>query len=256
MDRLSELPEDMVFFTQITMEAGEDTEFLQAMDRARIKGVLVGVESVTSEGLKAVYKDFNLSGDNLVERLQRFRENGVFVLGSFIFGLPTDGPATFNETAELASRAGLAFAQFVTLSVFPGTLDFARWEKEEGRDELAENGFPVSHYWLTPRSSRPNLAVEHPSLSSDEIKKGTQESWDQFYSSRAIWQRAKCLKRFRSRLAFFLISKLYRQMFANTGIASDSARVNRSARWARLIAKPCQRLFKTSPMPELQVPTL
>ena len=41
---------DMVFFTQITMEAAEDPEFLDAMRRARIKGALVGVESVTPKG--------------------------------------------------------------------------------------------------------------------------------------------------------------------------------------------------------------
>ena len=33
MRKLSELPKDMVFFTQITMEAGEDTEYLDAMRR-------------------------------------------------------------------------------------------------------------------------------------------------------------------------------------------------------------------------------
>ena len=61
MARLAELPKDMVFFTQITMEAAEDTEFLDAMKKARIKGALVGVEAVTEEGLKAVFKDFNFS---------------------------------------------------------------------------------------------------------------------------------------------------------------------------------------------------
>ena len=58
------------------------------MRRARIKGALVGIESVTPEGLKAVYKNFNMAGDALVTRLQTFRSNGVHVLGSFIFGLP------------------------------------------------------------------------------------------------------------------------------------------------------------------------
>jgi hypothetical protein len=43
-------------------------------------------------------------------------------------------------------------------------------------------------------------------------------------------------------------------MYADTGIATDSARVSRSARWARLLAKPCRRLFAGRPMPELQVP--
>jgi radical SAM superfamily enzyme YgiQ (UPF0313 family) len=56
MARLAELPKDMVFFTQITMESAEDPEFLDAMRNARIKGALVGVEAVTEEGLKAVFK--------------------------------------------------------------------------------------------------------------------------------------------------------------------------------------------------------
>jgi hypothetical protein len=52
----------MVFFTQITVESEEDTEYLDAMRRANIKGALFGVEAVTPEVLKAVYKDFNYSG--------------------------------------------------------------------------------------------------------------------------------------------------------------------------------------------------
>src|SRR6266481_3423959 len=87
MSRLAALPHDMVFFTQITMEAAEDAHFLDAMRAAHIKGALVGVEAVTPEGLKAVYKDFNCSGEDLVGRLKEFRSHGIHILGSFIFGL-------------------------------------------------------------------------------------------------------------------------------------------------------------------------
>ena len=66
MARLAELPSDMVFFTQITMEAAEDEAFLDAMRKANIKGALVGVEAVTPEGLKDVYKSFNDVGEALV----------------------------------------------------------------------------------------------------------------------------------------------------------------------------------------------
>ncbi len=107
MAQLEQLPDDMVFYTQITMEAAEDPEFLAAMRRARIRGALVGVESVTPEGLKAVYKNFNDSGEALVTRLQAFRSAGVHVLGSFIFGLPTDTPDTFAATADLAQQRRL-----------------------------------------------------------------------------------------------------------------------------------------------------
>ena len=129
MRRLAQLPPDMVFFTQITMEAAEDIDFLDAMKAANIKGALVGVEAVTPEGLKDVYKEFNAAGEELVERLKTFRRHGVYVLGSFIFGLPSDRPETFDATAAVAVKAEVTFAQFVGLTPYPGTVDFQRWEK-------------------------------------------------------------------------------------------------------------------------------
>ncbi len=255
MRELAELP-DVVFFTQITMEAAEDPEYLQAMRKAHILGALVGVEAVTAEGLKAVFKDFNLSGENLVNRLKVFRANGVHVLGSFIFGLPTDKPDTFEATQELAKRADIAFAQFVMLTPLPGTIDFQRWEKEEGAQAPKVDGIPVTRYWLIPAERRPKLFMPHPSMEPAEVRARTQKVWDSFYSLGEIWKRASVTPNLRARLAFVFVSKLYRQMYANTGIATDSARRKRANSWARWIAMPCQKLFRAKPMPELRVPGL
>ena len=254
MDRLSQLPSDMIFFTQITMEAAEDPDFLDAMRKARIKGALVGVEAVTAEGLKSVYKDFNYAGEELAERLRTFRQYGVHVLGSFIFGLPTDREGTFEATAELAKRADLTFAQFVMMTPFPGTVDFQRWEKELGDDVRRVHGVPITRYWLIPGHMRPKLYTPHPTMSSEEIRVRTQGVWDTFYSIREIWRRSVCANGFRNRLAFLFVSKLYRQMYANTGIATDSARRSSANRWARWLARPCLKLFRTTPMPGLAVP--
>jgi len=254
MARLADLPDDMVFFTQITMEAAEDPEFLDAMKAAHIKGALVGVESVTPEGLKDVYKDFNLAGDHLVERLKTFRRHGVHVLGSFIFGLPSDRPETFAATAAAAKSADLTFAQFVTLSPYPGTVDFNRWEKGLGANPPTIAGVPLTRRWLIPQSLRPKLYWDHPVMSAEEIRSRTQAVWDSFYRLGSIWKRSRFIKSSRGRLAFLLISKIYRQMYADTGIATDSARVSWSGRWARWLAKPCRHLFAGKPMPQLSVP--
>lgn len=253
MEELARLPKDTVMFTQITMEAADDPEFLDAMARAHIKGALVGVESVTPEGLKDVYKGFNVAGEALVTRLQQFRKHGVHVLGSFIFGLPSDKPETFDTCLSVAERADVTFAQFVMLTPFPGTLDFAAWEKTLGEHPESVNGIPVSRHWLIPQAVRPKVYIEHPVMSAQEIRERTQGVWDRFYSTKSIWKRAKVVKSLKSRLAFLLISKIYRQMYANTGIATDSARVSRSVRWARLMAIPCQKLFAGTPMPDLQL---
>jgi radical SAM superfamily enzyme YgiQ (UPF0313 family) len=254
MERLSELPDDMTFFTQITMEAAEDTTFLDAMKKAHIRGALVGVEAVTPEGLKAVYKDFNLSGDRLVKQLRTFSDRGVHVLGSFIFGLPSDRADTFDATQDLAQKAGLTFAQFVMLTPFPGTVDFEKWEKVQDLTVGAVDGVPLTRYWLIPAHKRPKMFMPHPTMDSTEMRARTQGVWDKFYSFAAVWKRADCTPNLRARLAFVFVSKLYRQMYASTGITTDSARRNRASAWARWLAVPCRKLFQGKPMPELEVP--
>jgi hypothetical protein len=139
------------------------------------------------------------------------------------------------------------------LTPFPGTIDFASWEKAVA-NEAPIAGVPVSRYWLIPHAHRPKMYSPHPTMSADEIRARTQDVWDRFYDLGRVWRRSSCIQSLRGRLAFALISKLYRQMYANTGIATDSARVSRANRWARWIAAPCRRLFTAAPMPGLQVP--
>jgi radical SAM superfamily enzyme YgiQ (UPF0313 family) len=254
MAELAKLPKDMVFYTQITMEAGEDGEYLDAMRKANIKGALVGVEAVTPEGLKAVFKDFNCSGAALAKQLLTFKEHGVHVLGSFIFGLPTDKPATFDATVEMALKAGITFAQFVMMTPFPGTVDFMRWEKEQAHHRTLVGDVPITRYWLIPTEVRPKMFTPHPSMSTDEIRERTQKVWDEFYTWSAIWTRSACSPTLRARIAFMFLSKLYRQMYAGTGISTDSARRKKSKTWARWTARQCRKLFQAKPMPELQSP--
>jgi hypothetical protein len=254
MERMAKLPDDMVFYTQITMEAGEDVEFLDAMSNARIRGALVGVESITEAGLESVFKTFNSSGDNLAKRLRTFKEHGVHVLGSFIFGLATDRADTFAATAAMAKEANLTFAQFVMMTPFPGTVDFDRWEKSMNGTTPHVAGIPITRYWLIPAAVRPKMFTPHETMTADEIRRRTQGVWDTFYSLREIWQRSRCVPKLKDRLAFLFISKLYRQMYANTGISSDSARRQKATKIARWLAVPCRKLFDAKPMPELEMP--
>jgi hypothetical protein len=254
MAQLAKLPDDLVFYTQITMEAAEDVAFLDAMRAARIRGALVGVEAVTKEGLKDVYKGFNLAGDELVARLRTFRRHGVHVLGSFIFGLPSDRRETFDATVALAEAADLTFAQFVLLTPFPGTIDFEKWAADDAQRDTVVDGVSVTQHWLIPEHRRPKLFTPHPTMSFEEIRVGTQAAWDRYYRWSAVWKRSRVVQSIKSRVAFVLVSKLYRQMYANTGIATDSARVARSAHWARWMGMAARRLFVGRPMPHLQMP--
>ena len=114
---------------------------------------------------------------------------------------------------------------------------------------------PVTRYWLLPPGERPKIYSPHPTMDGrTKFGRARRRVWDRFYSLPSIWQRATCVKSLRAKVAFVLISKLYRQMYANTGIATDSARVARPAKRARLLAKMARRLFVAAPMPELEAP--
>ena len=157
-------------------------------------------------------------------RLRAFRRHGIHVLGSFIFGLNSDTKETFDATVALAEQADLTFAQLVLLTPVPGTVDFEKWVTKEQARETMVDGVPLTQHWLIPEHRRPRLCTPHPSMSLEEIRVGTQRAWDHVYSWRQVWARSRVVESLKARVAFVLISKLYRQMYANTGIATDSAR--------------------------------
>ena len=140
------------------------------------------------------------------------------------------------------------------LTPFPGTVDFGRWEKEQGVEPQAVDGVPMTRYWLIPPLDRPKMFMPHPTMGSEEMRSRTQGVWDRFYSLQAVWRRADCTPNLRARLAFVFVSKLYRQMYASTGITTDSARRKRATNYARWIAVPCRKLFQGRPMPDLPMP--
>ena len=142
------------------------------------------------------------------------------------------------------------------MTPFPGTVDFGRWEKSFNGDVPMVEGVPITRYWRIPAEVRPKMFTPHPTMSTDEIRERTQGVWDDFYSLKEVWRRADCVKSLKAKLAFVLISKLYRQMYANTGISTDSARREKANRMARFIAGITRRLFRTKEMPGLPMPPL
>ena len=144
----------------------------------------------------------------------------------------------------MALKAEITFAQFLMMTPFPGTVDFARWEKEQAKRPTLVGNVPITRYWLIPPETRPKMFTPHPSMSSEEIGERVQKVWDRFYNWSAIWQRSACAPRLQSRIAFVFLSKLYRQMYAGTGISTDSARRKKAKRWARWMARQCRKLFR------------
>ncbi|KKL72606.1 hypothetical protein LCGC14_2083240, partial [marine sediment metagenome] len=88
---------------QATINMADDEELLALAAKAGCKGVFIGFESPTAEGLAEVGKKFNLRSDRdfraSVRRIQRHR---IGVVGSFIMGLDTDEHGIGRQIAATA----------------------------------------------------------------------------------------------------------------------------------------------------------
>jgi hypothetical protein len=185
--------------------------------------------------------------------LVKFRGQWVQMSAQEIQALGRESGSTTSNLSARAWQSSPSRSSMM-LTPFPGTVDFARWEKAQEHEGASVNGTPLTRYWLIPIALRPKMFTSHPTMTSDEIRERTQHVWDTFYSVACIWKRSRCVSSIRARLAFLFVSKLYRQMYAGTGIATDSARQSRARFWARVLAKPCRRLFQAKPMPTLEIP--
>jgi radical SAM superfamily enzyme YgiQ (UPF0313 family) len=251
LNRLAaEVPHDMHFCTQITMEVADDPEFLAAMKRARIAGALIGIETITQEGLKATRKLFNSSGAKLEEKLETIRRYGFpFILGSFIFGIESDTTDTIDETIRFSRDCGIALAQFIPMTPLPGTVDFHQMRKGKNPLKLLK---PDYDYWLDPE--HPRVLYQHPRLAADQILGGIERAWKDFYSLSSITKRAKrfgLIAQPRKFLAYLVVCRGLLTRYKRYGLSADSAVHGSNRKLATLLGTVALSLMKRKPAPAL-----
>jgi radical SAM superfamily enzyme YgiQ (UPF0313 family) len=246
----TEIPRDMHFCTQITMEVADDPEFLDAMKQARIAGALIGIETITPEGLKATRKLFNATGETLEHKLETIRRKGFpYILGSFIFGIESDTKETLEETIRFARNCGIALAQFIPMTPLPGTVDFHQMRKGKNALKLLK---PDYDYWLDP--DHPRVLYQHPRLAPDQILNGIERAWRDFYSLSSIVKRAKrfgLIAQPRKCLAYLVVCRGLLTRYKRYGLSADSAVRGTNRKLATLLGKVALALMKRKPAPAL-----
>jgi len=134
---------------QATINFADDEELLELAARSGCRGVFIGFESPTVEGLMAVGKKFNLQkGRDFRTSVRRIQQHGMCVVGSFIIGIDTDQPGIGETIAGAAKDYGIDAANVLVLTPLPGTRLYAQMERE-GR--IRSNDYPQDwrYYTLT-----------------------------------------------------------------------------------------------------------
>jgi radical SAM superfamily enzyme YgiQ (UPF0313 family) len=132
---------------QATINFADDDELLDLAGAAGCEGVLIGFESPTLDGLKAVRKKFNVHGGrDLRASVQRIQRRRILVLGSFIIGLDTDRRGIGAAIARAADEYGIDTASVLILTPLPGTKLYQEMERD-GR--IIANRYPADWQYYT-----------------------------------------------------------------------------------------------------------
>ncbi len=122
-----------------TVLLGEDDELLDLASKSGCRGLLMGLESISPENLRASRKGFN-SPDQYVALVEKLHAHGIALQGCFVFGLDGDEPDVFIKTAQFAVDARIDLPRFAIATPFPNTGLYTQTSQRRGANPDAQLG--------------------------------------------------------------------------------------------------------------------
>ncbi len=107
----------------------DDRSLLDLAAASGCRGLLMGLESISSQSLHGTHKRFNHPEDypRIVEQLHR---RGIALQACFVFGLDDDSLDVFERTARFAVDCGIDLPRFAIVTPFPGTQLYRQLDTE------------------------------------------------------------------------------------------------------------------------------
>ena len=226
------------WIAQVTINFADDEELMSLAASAGCRGVFIGFESPTRDGLQELGKKFNLQGGrDIPASVRRIQRHKIQVAGSFIIGLDIDGAGIGRRVAETASRYGVDMLNVLFLTPLPGT---RLWDQMNAEKRIVLNEFPKdwAHYTL----GFPVVRYKHLSVddSIDEVDTCNQE----FYSTPRIVRRVGRDLGGRRQPLSSLVSSLAARRNARLGCeAHADFKCDQGSRWDRATSQA----YRTSP---------
>ena len=146
--------------------------------------MFVGLETLSNESLDKVEKGF-YRAETYLEGIETLHKAGIAVEVGIMFGFDEDGPEVFETTLEFLKESRAELAQITPVTPLPGTVIHQQLESE-GRILTRDwSYYDFFHVVFKPKKMTP-----------EELQVGTDKVVKQFYSTRAIFERAIASTRF------------------------------------------------------------
>jgi radical SAM superfamily enzyme YgiQ (UPF0313 family) len=137
----------------------------------------IGLESLSVESLKGVGKSFSPVSE-YGKIVKMFRNAGVLMYASFIFGFDEDDETVFERTVDFLESNRVPVAAFAALTPLPGTMLFRRLEAEQRIIEDNWSKFDLINVVICPKQ-----------MSAEKLRQGLWDTYDRFYSRKSVFRR-------------------------------------------------------------------
>jgi len=176
------IPLKINWISQGSINMAGDEELLMLMRKSGCLGLLVGFESLNDDNLAQMGKTWNKKFGEYELALKKFRETGIVVYATFIFGYDGDDVDSIRRTLEFSLKQKLFLAAFNHLVPFPGTALYSQL-KAQGR-------LLFDKWWLDANYRFGDVAFKPMRMNPQELSEECMKARVNFYSFASVLKRA------------------------------------------------------------------
>jgi radical SAM superfamily enzyme YgiQ (UPF0313 family) len=153
--------EPFVFWTQASVDLGQDPGLIDLLTAANFNNVIVGVETPDPKLLATTGKKQNIQNP-LDQSLTNIMNNGLGVVASFMIGFDGEEQGAVDRICDFVEHNHIPLVTLNTLQVFPNT---ALWQrlKREGRllEEMTSGDMEGGRLNYLPTRPEAEILVEY-----------------------------------------------------------------------------------------------
>ena len=168
------VPLNVKWGCQISLDVAKDKNMMKLLEKSGCIIALLGFESLNIENLKIMKKGANVRFNDYREVVKIFKNHGIMIYGSFVFGYDKDTEKTIELALEFSVNNKFFLANFNTLNPMPGTKLYDRLK--------IENRLLNNEWWLDDKYKYGEVMFKPDLMSSVQLKNKCMEIRKKFNS--------------------------------------------------------------------------
>ena len=172
VDKILERDYDLNFWVYARVDTVK-AENLEKMKKAGMNWFALGIESANPEVRDGATK--RMRENDILKVVRHIQDNGIRVIGNYIFGLPDDNHDTMRQTLDLAKELNCEFGNFYSAMAYPGSRLYEIAVKEKWELPGEWHGFSQHSYETLP------LPTKH--ISAAEVLRFRDDAFHEYFGN-------------------------------------------------------------------------